>query len=136
MTIQSLTALPTAPARTMAAATFVTTADAWVAGLQTFSTDINTMISETNAATAQVTLDAATVAAAADAVAANANFIGSWSAQTGAKTVPTSVAHNGETWILLSDIADITAKEPGIDSEWQQVNNLSMEEAIAYSLYF
>ena len=46
------------------------------------------------------------------------NFIGLWSAQTGAKAVPTSVYHNGGFYALTSNIADITAKEPGVATEW------------------
>jgi len=46
------------------------------------------------------------------------NFIGLWSDQTRAKTVPTSVYHNGAFYALTSNIADITAKTPGVASEW------------------
>lgn len=51
------------------------------------------------------------------------NFIGLWSAQTGAKTVPCSVYHLGSFWALTSNIADITAKEPGVATEWVLIDN-------------
>ena len=80
MTIPSITALPTAPQRTDAPATFVTRADAFVAALPTLRTQINAAttaidaVSVTvgvNAATASA--DAATASAAASAADATAN---------------------------------------------------------------
>lgn len=53
------------------------------------------------------------------------NFVGRWSDQTGAATVPTAVAHNNKVWILLSDVADITADEPGVTANWQSVTFVS-----------
>jgi len=54
---------------------------------------------------------------------ASTNFIGLWSAQTGAKTVPTSVYYNGGFYALTSNIADITAKVPGVASEWVLIDS-------------
>lgn len=45
----SITALPTAPARSQAPATFIANADAWVAALSTFVTEANTMAAAMNA---------------------------------------------------------------------------------------
>jgi hypothetical protein len=49
----------------------------------------------------------------------NANYKGAWSALTGALAVPALVSHSGERWNLLSDLADVTASEPGVDPEWE-----------------
>jgi WD40 repeat protein len=48
----------------------------------------------------------------AQVVLVSANFVGRWSDQSGAAAVPTAVAHNGEFWILVQDVADIAASEP------------------------
>jgi hypothetical protein len=73
----------------------------------------------TSAATAIAQAETATAAALAAASATN--FKGNWSAQTGAASVPYSVAHLGAVWLLLSNVADITTKVPGTAPEWQRV---------------
>lgn len=57
---------------------------------------------------------------AAIAIAA-ASFKGNWSALTGPLTVPAAVYHSSKFWLLLSNLADVTAKEPGVDSEWLEI---------------
>lgn len=65
---------------------------------------------------------AETNAEAAEAVAlASANFLGSWSALTGAATVPSSVLHNSAYWMLLNNLADITLSEPGVSADWENI---------------
>ena len=65
----TITALPTAPARTMDAPTFVTTADTFVAALPPMVTQINTVAGEINAASSTTATNAAiALAAATDAV--------------------------------------------------------------------
>jgi hypothetical protein len=72
--------------------------------------------SETNAAGHAT--DAET---AKDLAQAAANYVGKWSAQTGAALTGISVSHNGAFYALSEDLADITAKEPGVDTEWVQI---------------
>ena len=48
----------------------------------------------------------------------SANFKGNWSDLTGSLNIPASVYHLSMFWQLASDLADITAKTPGTDSEW------------------
>ncbi len=62
----AISVLPTAPARSQTAATFVTNADAFVAALATFRT-------EANALGAQATIDAATASAAATSATTSAS---------------------------------------------------------------
>jgi len=57
---------------------------------------------------------------AAIAIAA-ANFKGNWIALTGPLAVPAAVYHSGKFWLLLSALADVTAKEPGVDAEWLEI---------------
>ncbi len=80
-------------------------------------------------AAAQVTyLNAQEVKVNADQVSANtaialaaANFKGLWAAQAGAAAPPFSVKHSGRYWLLLSPIANIATKEPGVAPEWEQI---------------
>lgn len=46
------------------------------------------------------------------------NYKGEWSSLTGALAQPASVSHSSRIWILNTDLADVTTKEPGVDSEW------------------
>jgi hypothetical protein len=46
------------------------------------------------------------------------NFKGLWSAQAGAASIPYSVYHNGGFYALVTNLADVTAKTPGVDPEW------------------
>lgn len=122
-----ITALPEAPSRSDPT-NFSNKADAFVAALPGFVTEANALQVDVNAKAASVqgvisSATAAQVAAEAYAAtaASSANFKGSWSALTGAATVPYCVYHNGQYWQLLSNIADITAKQPGVASEWVAV---------------
>ena len=123
----AITPLPPAPSRAVPS-TFSTLADAFLAALSTFVTEANALQADVNSK--QLIVSAASVSATAAQTAAgsyaataasSANFKGSWSALTGAATVPYCVYHNGQYWQLLSNIADITAKQPGVASEWVAV---------------
>ncbi len=86
---------------------------------------MNVTVGEINLATAQVTVekDAAAASAAAaklseDNAALSANLKGEWSAQTGAAAKPYNVIHSGLVWMLVNDLADVTASEPGVTADW------------------
>lgn len=55
---------------------------------------------------------------------AAANFVGSWSALSGALAVPASVVHSGKVWMLLSSLADVTLSEPGVAADWFDITPL------------
>jgi hypothetical protein len=96
-----ITALPDPPSR-LTPDTFRAKADALLAALPTFVTELNEVaVNITNAV---------------------ANFQGAWADQTGAAAVPYAVSHSGQYWQLVSDLADVTAKEPGVDVEWIQIH--------------
>ena len=80
---------------------------------------MNTVAGEINAAIAPVAGQVAAVAASEANTAAFANFKGAWSALTGALAKPASVFHNGAFWALLNNLADVTASQPGVTSDWQ-----------------
>lgn len=120
--------LPAVPSRGVPA-TFSALFEAFLSALKnTFVSEVNTVAGEvnTNATTASTaagtaTTAAATATSAAATAAAAANFKGNWSALTGALAVPASVAHSSGLWMLLSNVADVTTKTPGVASEWQRL---------------
>jgi hypothetical protein len=129
----TISALPTAPSRADPS-TFASRADAWVAALPTFASETNAVAGEVNsnasaasASASAASTSAGTASSASATAAAAANFKGEWSALTGALAVPASVAHSGRLWVLLSNIADVTAKTPGVASEWQNLTSLSVD---------
>lgn len=63
--------------------------------------------------------DVDSAGASAASAASSANFKGYWSSLTGALAIPASVSHNGSLWLLLSNVADVTAHAPGVSSSWQ-----------------
>lgn len=77
------------------------------------------------------TVQADRAQAAALAAESAANYAGAWSSLTGPLTVPASAFHNGKFWILLSDVADVTANEPGISANWAQPSGVI--DFIAYA---
>ena len=126
--------LPAVPSRGVPA-TFSTLFEAFLAALKnTFVSEVNTVAGEvnTNATTASTaagtaTTAAATATSAAATAAAGANFKGAWSGLTGALAVPASVAHSNGLWMLLSNVADVTTKTPGVASEWQRLFGRSVD---------
>lgn len=70
--------------------------------------------------------ESATAAASAAASAAGvqavvlgaANFKGLWSGLTGALPKPATVKDGGRFWLLLDDLADVTAAVPGVSASW------------------
>lgn len=73
-----------------------------------------------NAQSVAAAAEAATSAAAA-AVAA-ANYKGAWSSLTGALSIPASVTHGGNVYMLMSNTADVTSITPGASAQWQKLN--------------
>lgn len=69
---QTITALPTAPARTQTSAVFITNADAFVAALPTMVTQENTWATQANTVAGEINTNAATASAAALSAAASA----------------------------------------------------------------
>lgn len=80
-------------------------------------------LEESVTAAAIATVEGRDAALAAAAVAsAGANFKGAWSGLIGPLAVPASVYHNNNYWMLLTGVADVTTKEPGVASEWAAMN--------------
>lgn len=73
------------------------------------------------ASTAAVTAAASASTAASQAVAA-ANFKGEWPDLIGPLNKPACVKHNGRFWMLLNNLADVTASQPGVSADWTSLN--------------
>jgi len=103
---------------------FNTESDAFFEDLPGAITDINAVAGEMNTVASSVETDAADAESASAVSLAAANFQGSWSSQTGAAAIPYSVLHDSKFWMLNTGLADVTAKEPGVDVEWTQIGAL------------
>ncbi len=67
----------------------------------------------------QAAASAASSAADVQAVVLGAaNFKGLWSGLTGALPKPATVKDGGRFWLLLDDLADVTAAVPGVSASW------------------
>lgn len=108
-----ITELPEPPS-TASPSTFPALADAFLGAFPTFREELNELASEAEE-------NAGSAAASAIVAAAVSGFRGAWSALTGSASVPYSVYHSGRYWMLLSNIADITVKVPGVASEWAEL---------------
>ena len=96
---------------TMTPDEFDLAAEAWVAHWATLITQINAWATQANA----IGVSANDLLTAL----ASANFAGRWSDLTGALSVPAAVYHDEQYWMLLDDLADVTASEPGpANADW------------------
>lgn len=85
---------------------------------------------------AQVTLATAQADRAqgyADDIAAAVNFQGEWGSLTGALNTPATVYHGSYYWVLLNNIADVTASEPGVSADWEIVAGSWVAGDVKYS---
>ena len=56
------------------------------------------------------------------------NRVKDWSSMTGAASKPLVVEHDGAYYGLNTNLADVTAKEPGVDDEWTPFGTKTYEE--------
>ena len=113
----TITALPAAPSRADPA-NFSTKADAFVAALPTFGTQCNAVASEVNGYATNASISAAVAIA-------SANFKGAWSSLTGALAVPACVLHSSKLWLLVANVANVTAHTPGVSASWVELETLT-----------
>ena len=126
------TPAPRAPSRTRPAE-FSDEGDAFVAWLGPFNDFVEEVrvICEESADTS-VESAAASEAAASVSLSA-ANYKGDWSLLSGALAMPACVSHAGAYWMLTSNIADVTAAQPGVSPVWRRLKNLLDARALAYA---
>lgn len=101
--------------------------DVFVAQVNTVAGEVNTNATTASTAAGTATTAASTATSAAATATAGANFKGAWSGLTGALAVPASVAHSNGLWMLLSNVADVTTKTPGVAAEWQRLYGRSVD---------
>lgn len=91
--------------------TFNLAAEAFADFLISMPGQLNAFAAQANALSASAN-DMATILAAA-------NFKGKWTSLTGALAIPACVYHTYQYWILLNNLADVTASEPADgNSDW------------------
>ncbi len=88
----------------------------------------NALFAEVSASNALVS--ETTASEAADTSLGSANYKGKWSALTGALNKPASVSHNGNTWLLTENLANVTTEIPGISTKWEL---LSVSIPVSYA---
>lgn len=115
----TITALPPAPSRADPS-TFSDKADAFVAALPTFGTQCNAVASEVYANSVNASNSAAIAIA-------SANFKGAWSSLTGALNIPASVLHSSRLWLLVANVADVTAHTPGVSASWVDLETIQAD---------
>lgn len=118
MTAPQVDALPDPPQRTNPPEVFASKADAFVAALPQFGGQINTVATFVAAKATEAESRATEASGAANAAIAAAHFKGYWSSLTGALNVPASVEHQGNIYLLLQDLPDVAAQEPGASIYW------------------
>jgi hypothetical protein len=89
---------------------------------------------EASLAAAGSAITAASMATIAQGVA---NFKGAWPSLAGALNKPASVLHNGHFWLLLNNLANVAASEPGMSADWTRTDDsLTVSPHLTGSIYF
>lgn len=133
MAIPSLPPLVIPPTQATPESEWPDAADAFVTDQYRWSVDFNgTTIPALNAAVADVN-EAAEIA---PQLISAVNYKGIWSSLSGALSIPASVWHNGEFWILLESISNVSANEPGVSPVWAASTAPSLATMQATALLF
>lgn len=95
----------------------------WLPTLVTWITNVvadayQNALSAFESATASAASAAASEASAVTSMAGS-NFKGDWAGLTGPLNKPASVAYAGRVWLLLDNLADVTAAVPGVSASWR-----------------
>jgi microcystin-dependent protein len=116
MTISAMTPFSVVPQRlNMSKTDFAQACDTLL------GTELPRLVTEWNANVPDIALIpgyASTASAAAATAAAAAAYKGPWSSLSGPLAIPATVSYSGKLYVLLSNLADVTTKVPGVASEW------------------
>lgn len=136
--------LPVAPDPDSAESDFDLAAFNWATALGPWTTAMNGLSDNVynNALAAAESAVAASESAGAAASASNiaqtaagvaigaSNFKGNWSALVGALNTPACVKHSGRFWLLLNNLADVTAATPGVSAAWTSLDTGTSPSAV------
>lgn len=87
-----------------------------------FITELNTFVDEVNETSDTINTNTAIGLDAKNVSLAAANFKGSWEDLTGSLSIPSSVEHGGEFWMLLTNLVDVTLSEPSVsNTDWAKI---------------
>lgn len=95
-----------------------------------FVPEVNAVRNEMQAFNEATSASAALAASASTTALANANYKGEWAALTGALATPASFSYNGDLYMLLSNVTDITGHVPGVSISIGQVSYTQTVELI------
>lgn len=126
MSIPTVNPLPPPPLRTDPGTDFATKAATFLSALPPMRDQMVTLASWLDGRAATTESNAQSAASSSAAAVAAANFKGQWSSLSGALAVPASVAHNGDIWLLLHNVAAVAAHTPGGSSAWAILTSLGV----------
>lgn len=93
-------------------------------------TELNPAINAMNQLGQETELNAAAAENSATAASGAANFAGSWLDATGSQVKGVSYLYNGELWVLVKDVSDITLSEPSaLNSDWLKLPSSQQQDA-------
>ncbi|MCL4759774.1 MAG: hypothetical protein KJZ96_15675 [Rhodocyclaceae bacterium] len=90
----------------------------FLGGLPAYGAALNALGSWAASTAAAVETNATNAAGAAAIAMAAANFKGAWPGLSGSLSIPASASHDGAVWLLVEDVANVTAHEPGVSTKW------------------
>lgn len=99
--------------------TFIDEFNTSIGSMNTLGGEVETLSSQAESAknSAEDARDLAQLSE--DSAASSANNLGSWASLTGSVSIPASVNHNNQIWVLNTDLADITLSEPSTsNTDW------------------
>ncbi len=76
---------------------------------------------------------AVAAATAKEAAIGAANFKGLWPGMAGALAKPACVKHKGRFWLLLNNLANVAASEPGVSADWTSLDSGNVMQEVAVS---
>jgi len=131
MPAPQITELPPAPVRGDRL-NFPTVADTFVAALPVFRDETNAVglyvqeeadavsaaVESAEASSDQAQSSATQAQEFSEIAAAVAGYAGVWEDLTGSLDAGASTYHDDEFWILMEDVVDVTAHEPGVSPSW------------------